>query len=112
MPKDPNPTWNGYSVGHWERDTLVVESNGFTDRSWLDEAGHPHSEDLHITERFRRADFGHIQFQITFDDSKVLVKPLHLSLTINYASDTYVCNESERDAVHYVGGKAGAKVDA
>ena len=116
LPKDPNPTWNGYSVGHWERDTLVVESNGFTERSWLDEAGHPHSEDLHITERFRRADFGHIQFQITFDDPKVLVKPLTRSLTINYASDTemleYVCNESERDAVHYVGGTTGARVSA
>jgi hypothetical protein len=116
LPKDPNPAWNGYSIGHWERDTLVVESNGFTERSWLDEAGHPHSEDLRITERFRRVDFGHIQFQITFDDRKVLVKPLTIALTIDYAADTemleYVCNEREGDAVHFVGGKEGVKVSA
>jgi len=114
LPNDPNPTWNGYSIGHWEGDTLVVESNGFTDRSWLDEAGHPHSDDLRITERFQRVDFGHMRFQITFDDSKVLVKPLTRSLTINYAPDTemleYVCNESERDVVHFAGGRDGAKV--
>src|SRR5579862_8755971 len=65
LPKDPNPTWLGYSVGHWEGDTLVVETVGFNDLTWLDRAGHPHSEDLRVTERFRRVDFGHIQFQVT-----------------------------------------------
>jgi hypothetical protein len=60
LPRDPNPTWRGYSVGHWEGDTLVVETAGFNDRSWLDLAGHPHSERLHVTERFQRVDFGHI----------------------------------------------------
>ena len=54
LPNDPNPTWFGYSVGHWEGDTLVVETSGFNDRSWLDRAGHPHSESLRVTERFRR----------------------------------------------------------
>ncbi len=54
-PKDPNPTWMGYSVGHWEADTLVVDTTGFNDRSWLDIEGHPHTEALHITERFRAA---------------------------------------------------------
>ena len=88
LPKDPNPTWNGYSIGHWENDTLVVESAGFNDLSWLDEAGHPHSEELRIEERFRRVDFGHMQFQITFDDPKVLVKPLTLSIGVTYAADT------------------------
>jgi len=87
LPKDPNPTWNGYSIGHWEHDTLVVESSGFTERSWLDEAGHPHSDDLRITERFHRVDFGHMKFQITFDDPNVLSRPLTLSLTVNYAPD-------------------------
>jgi hypothetical protein len=101
LPKDPNPTWLGYSVGHWEGDTLVVESAGFNDRSWLDRAGHPHSENLRVTERFRRVDFGHMQFQIAYDDPETLTKPLSISLAVTYAADTdmleNVCNEDERD---------------
>ena len=54
LANDPNPSWLGYSVGHWQGDTLVVETSGFNDRSWLDRAGHPHSESLRVTERFRR----------------------------------------------------------
>jgi hypothetical protein len=88
LPKDPNPTWRGYSVGHWEGDTLVVETTGFNDRSWLDLAGHPHSERLHVTERYKRVDFGHIQLQITFDDPETLNRPLTLPLSMNYAADT------------------------
>ena len=107
LPKDPNPTWLGYSVGHWEGDTLVVETAGFNDRSWLDRAGHPHSESLRVTERFRRVDFGHMQFQITFDDPETLTKPLSFALAVNYAADTdmleNVCNEGNRDKVHMVG---------
>jgi hypothetical protein len=107
LPKDPNPTWLGYSVGRWEGDTLVVESAGFNDRTWLDRAGHPHSERLRVTERFRRVDFGHMQFQITFDDPDTLTKPLSLSLTMNYSADTdmleNVCNENNRDIAHMVG---------
>ncbi len=107
LPKDPNPTWLGYSVGHWEGDTLVVESAGFNDRSWLDRAGHPHSESLRITERFRRVDFGHVQFQVTYDDLETLTRPLSRSLTLNYQADSdmleNVCNESDRKSVHMVG---------
>jgi hypothetical protein len=107
LPKDPNPTWLGYSVGRWEGDTLVVESTGFNDRTWLDRAGHPHSEKLRVTERFRRIDFGHMQYQITFDDPETLTKPLNLSLAVNYRADTdmleNVCNENNRDKVHMVG---------
>jgi hypothetical protein len=107
LPKDPSPTWNGYSIGHWDGDTLVIESNGYNNLSWLDEAGHPHSEELHVTERFRRGDFGHMQFEITFDDPQVLVKPLTRSIEVKYAADTemleYICNEDERDSVHYRG---------
>ena len=106
LPKDPNPTWLGYSVGHWEGDTLVVESAGFNDRTWLDRAGHPHSENLRVTERFRRADFGHMQFQVAYDDPETLTKPLSISLAVNYAADTdmleNVCNESDRNKVHMV----------
>ena len=107
LPEDPNPTWLGYSVGHWEGDTLVVESAGFNDRTWLDRAGHPHSENLRVTERFRRVDFGHMQYQITFDDPETLTKPLTLSLAVNYRPDTdmleNVCNENNRDKVRMVG---------
>lgn len=106
LPKDPNPTWMGYSVGHWDRDTLVVESVGFNDRTWLDRMGHPHSEQLRVTERFRRIDFGHMQFQITYDDPKTLFKPLTISLGVNYEPDTdmleTIC-ENEQDATHLVG---------
>ena len=106
LPKDPNPTWLGYSVGHWEDDTLVVESAGFNDRTWLDRAGHPHSESLRVTERLRRVDFGHMQFQITYDDPETLTKPLSISLAVHYAADAdmleNVCNETDRK-VHYVG---------
>ena len=107
LPKDPNPTWLGYSVGHWEGETLVVEAAGFNDRSWLDRAGHPHSENLRVTERFRRVDFGHMQFQITYDDPETLTKPLSFSLAVNYTADTdmleNVCNETDRNKVHLVG---------
>ena len=106
LPEDPNPTWLGYSVGHWEDDTLVVESAGFNDRTWLDRAGHPHSGGLRVTERFRRVDFGHMQFQIIYDDPETLTKPLSISLAVNYAPDTdmleNVCNETDRK-VHQVG---------
>jgi len=113
LPKDPNPTWMGYSVGHWEGDTLVVESAGFNDRTWLDRLGHPHSENLRVIERFRRVDFGHMRFQITYDDPKTLTKPLSFSLAVNYVPDTdmleTIC-ENERDAAHLVG-KASAGVN-
>jgi hypothetical protein len=116
LPKDPNPTWLGYSVGRWEGDTLVVDSAGFNDRTWLDRAGHPHSENLRVSERFRRVDFGHIQYQITFDDPETLTKPLTFSLAVNYRPDTdmleNVCNENNRDKVHMVGtAGAGIQVD-
>lgn len=105
LPKDPSPTWNGYSVGHWDGDTLVVESSGFNDKSWLDAPGHPHSEDLRVTERFHRIDFGHMRFEITYEDPKVLVRPLTRSIDVKYAADTemleYICNEDERDSAHY-----------
>src|SRR5580698_3440901 len=68
LPKDPNPDWMGYSVGRWDGDTLVVESSGFNDRTWLDFEGHPHTEALRVTERFRRPDFGHLEMVKTMTD--------------------------------------------
>jgi len=105
LPKDPNPTWRGYSVGHWEEETLVVETLGFNDVGWLDRVGHPRSENLRVTERFRRIDFGHMQFQVTFDDPETLVRPLTISLPVQYVPDTEmlesICNENERDRAHF-----------
>lgn len=117
LPKDPNPTWVGYSVGHWQGDTLVVESAGFNDKTWLDMVGHPHSERLRVTEKFRRADFGHMQVEVTYDDPEVLTRPLTMSVAVHYAADTdmleYVCNEDERDTGHLVGtAKAAAHPSA
>jgi hypothetical protein len=106
LPKDPNPTWQGYSVGHWEGDTLVVESSGFNDRTWLDGGGHPHSDALHVSERFHRRDFGHMELKMTFEDSKVYTRPWTISMDVVLTPDTelleYVCGENERDISHLV----------
>jgi hypothetical protein len=115
LPADPNPTWLGYSVGRWEGDVLVVDSAGFNDRTWLDRAGHPHSEKLRVTERFRRLDFGRLEYQITYDDPETLTKPLTLTLPVRYQADTdmleNVCNENNRSRLVGVQ-RAGVKVDA
>jgi hypothetical protein len=107
LPRDPNPSWMGYSVGHWDGDTLVVETAGFNDRTWLDFAGHPHSEALRITERYRRRDFGHMDLQVTLDDPKAYAKPWTVSAGGSLAPDTdlieYVCGENEKDRAHLVG---------
>jgi hypothetical protein len=107
LPKDPNPTWLGYSVGRWEGDTLVVDTAGFNDRTWLDSAGHPQTESLRITERLRRRDFGHMEFQMTIDDPKVFTKPFTIKMERLLAPDTElledVC-ENERDQLHMSGG--------
>ena len=85
---DPNPTWMGYSVGHWDGDVLVVESNGYTDRSWLDFGGHPHTEDLRITERFTRPSIGRIVARVTMVDPKVYAKPIALTMPVKLLADT------------------------
>jgi hypothetical protein len=103
---DPNPTWMGYSVGHWDKDALVIESNGFHDRSWIG-GGYPHSEALRMTERLRRVDFGHMELQRTLTDPGALIEPLTLTMPLELDADTemleYVCNENEKDRQHIVG---------
>ena len=107
LPQDPNPTWMGYSVGHWEGDTLVVESNGFNGKAWLSGQGNPTTDALHLTERMRRSDFGHMDIQITIDDPKAYTKPWTAELHPELIPDTdlleFVCNENERDLRHLVG---------
>jgi len=75
LPKDPQPTWLGYSIGKWEGETFVVETTGFNDQGWLDARGHPHTDALHVTERFHRLDFGHLELRATIDDPKAYSTP-------------------------------------
>lgn len=118
LEKTPNPDWMGYSVGHWEGDTLVIESNGFNDRTWLDDDGHPHTEALHMTERLRRPDFGHLALIRTLTDPGALAQPWTVPLKFELNPDSeqieYVCNENEKDRPHLVGKASddkGVKVD-
>jgi hypothetical protein len=106
LPKDPNPTWLGYSVGRWEGDTLVVTTAGFNDKAWLDSAGHPQTESLRLTERLRRRDFGHMDFEMTIDDPTVFTRPFTVKTERLLAPDTElledVC-ENEKDVIHLSG---------
>jgi hypothetical protein len=106
LPDDPNPTWMGYSVGRWDGDTLVVTTAGYNDRTSLDLGGHPHTEALRVTERFRRRDRGHIDLQVTLEDPKAYTRPWTLSIELDLIPEEelieYVC-ENERDAQHMVG---------
>lgn len=115
LPVDPNPTWMGYSVGHWEGDTLVVDSAGFNDRSWLDIEGHPHTEALRITERYHRRDFGHMDLEVTIEDPKTFTRPFSLKITKTLEPDTdlleSVC-EDDKSVPHMVGGTTVVKVAA
>src|SRR5499427_6801341 len=102
---EPNPSWMGYSVGHWDKDTLVVDSFGFNDRTWLDRDGHPHTEALRLTERYRRPDFGHLKIDVTLEDPGTYARPWTISLEAQLAADTelleYVCNESSGGREHW-----------
>ena len=104
LPKDPDPTWMGYSVGRWEGDTLVVDTIGLNDRAWLDVFGHPRSESMHITERYHRRDFGHMDLEITFDDPTYYTRPFTLTTGLTLLPDSdlieNVCNENEKDRPH------------
>jgi hypothetical protein len=103
-PSDPDPMWVGYSIAHWESDTLVVNTIGLNDRSWLDASGHPHSDALHVTERFHRRDFGHMDLQLTFDDPKMYTRPFSIGVSYRLLPDTDViesiCAENEKDRAH------------
>jgi hypothetical protein len=104
LPKDPDPTWMGYSVGKWDGDTLVVETTGLNDRGWLDGFGHPRSEQMHITERYHRRDFGHMDLDFTFNDPKYYTRPFGLKAALRLIPNSdlfeYVCNENEKDRSH------------
>src|SRR6476469_7424929 len=104
LPQDPNPTWNGNSTGHWDGDTLVVETTGFRDDLWLDASGNPLTEEGKMTERIRRPNFGSLEIEITINDLKAYTAPWTVKLTEPLVLDSelivYYCLENERDSVH------------
>jgi hypothetical protein len=106
LPDEREPAWFGYSVAKWERDTLVVDTVGLKEATWLDDGGHPHSDALHIIERFRRTDFGHMQVDVTIDDPKAYKKPWTVRIGWDLMPDTdlldWVC-ENEKDRPHMFG---------
>lgn len=108
LPDDPTPSWNGYSTGKWEGDTLVVRTTGLRDGAWLDRKGNPLTDSARLTERFRRVNFGRLEIELTVDDSKAYTHPWTVTLNQILAPDTdlldYYCQDNEKDAVH-VGGK-------
>jgi hypothetical protein len=103
----PNPDWMGYSVGRWDGDTLVVDSFGFNDRTWLDHDGHPHTEALRMTERYRRRNLGNLDVEVTFSDPGAYTKPWTVTARAELAADTemieWVCNESVQHVERWLG---------
>jgi hypothetical protein len=107
LPVDPSPAWQGYSVGRWEGDTLVIDTAGFNDRGWLDARGTGHSEEMRVEERFRRRDYGHLELTITVTDPKIFTRPIRFSVVEELLPDTdlfeHYCLENERDDAHFAG---------
>ena len=106
-PDDLDPTWYGHSVGRFEGDTLVIDTVGFNDRFWFDFAGHPHTEKLHTIERYRRPNFGTLEYEVTIDDPGAYTRPFTLYGSHQYDAGTelmeYICNENNQDVEHIVG---------
>ena len=106
---DPNvvDTWLGDSIGHWEdKDTLVIETVGQNDKTWLDEAGHPHTTQMVVTERIRRPDMGHLEIEHTVNDPGAYSMPwtftTHPTL-LNGELIEYICQENNKDVEHLIG---------
>jgi len=107
LPKDPQPTWMGYSVGHWEGDTLVVETIGQNGKTWLDMRGLPGTEELKVIERYSRPTIGRIDIDVTISDPKAYTKPWNVKLAWRLIPDTdlieSICEENSKDLPHMVG---------
>jgi hypothetical protein len=107
-PDDPDPTWYGHSIGHYEGDSLVVDTIGYNDKFWFDFAGHPHTEQLHTIERYTRKDLGTLQVDTEITDPGVYTKPFTLSFTASLRPKEelmeYICQENQQDAKHLIGG--------
>jgi len=103
FPAEKAPTWFGYSIGKWDGDAFVVNVTGFNDKGWLDDGGHPRSEAMHVTEKWRRRDFGHMDIEFTFDDSKMYTKPWTVTIPFVLLPDTDIIEnvcENEKDVQH------------
>jgi hypothetical protein len=104
LPEDPTPSWNGYSTGKWEGDTLVVQSNGYRDDQWLDQSGSPLTSAAKVTEKFRRPTLGKMEIDVTIDDPKSYARPFTVTLHQDLQVDTElldaVCAENEKDVPH------------
>jgi len=107
LPKDAQPTWMGYSIGHWEGDTFIVETIGQNGKTWLDMRGLPGTESLHVIERFTRPNIGRININVTIDDPKAYTKPWDVQLAWQLVPDTdlieSICEENNKDLPHMVG---------
>jgi hypothetical protein len=109
------PAFLGYSVGHWEGDVFIVVTAGFNNKTSLDRMGHPHSEALRVTERFRRTDFGHMDIEMTFDDSEMYTKPFTIKVPHELLGDADIFEsfcENEKDRVHIQNAAAGSGAGA
>ncbi len=105
-----NPTWNGHSVGRWEGDTLVIDSVGYNDKTWFDNKGWPHSDQLHLIERYTRTNAGTMKIEMTVDDPVAYTKPFTLrgEARLMPKDDElieYVCNENNQDVPYLSGAK-------
>jgi hypothetical protein len=107
FPEDPQPSWNGYSSGKWEGDTLVVQSIGFRDDLWLDMKGDPLTSAAKITERFRRPNYGSLEIEVTVNDPKAYTRPWTITLQEAIQVDTEladeICLENEKSVQHMTG---------
>jgi hypothetical protein len=112
----PHPAWMGYSIGRWDGDTLVVESNGYNDKTWVHNEGLPHTEMLRITERYSRPDFGHMQIDVMYDDPGTFNAPLHAAFNLEFAADDglleQVCSEASEGRSHWIGKGSDAQTTA
>jgi hypothetical protein len=103
---DPNPSWLGESIGHWEGDTFVVDTVGLNGKTWIDESGLPTTDALHVTEKFHRIDLGHMDIEHTVDDPKAYTKPWTFTTHPRMLKGElieYICQENNRDVEHLVG---------
>ena len=103
--EDPVPRWLGYSTGRWDDDELVVITTGFTDQTWLDVSGHPHTESLRLTQRFRRLDAGHLEIETTVDDPDAYSQPFTFTISATVMPDDdlleFFCTDNEISSDHY-----------
>ena len=108
-PKDLDSTYHGHSIGHWEGETLVVDTIGFNERFWFSREGLPHTEQLHLIEKFTRPEYNTLRYEVTIDDPGAYTKPWSGGWAIPWSNTTdemyeYMCQENNRDVKHMYGG--------